>query len=54
MVVRWSVLAADDLERICDWIERDNPEAADELRERFTMAAVSSLRYRKWAERAAA
>lgn len=28
MEVRWSGLAADDLERICAWIERDNPEAA--------------------------
>jgi len=28
MEIRWSALAADDLERICAWIERDNPEAA--------------------------
>jgi len=28
MEVRWSVPAADDLERICAWVERDNPEAA--------------------------
>ena len=28
MQVRWSALAADDLERICEWIERDNPQAA--------------------------
>jgi plasmid stabilization system protein ParE len=28
MEVRWSVLAAQDLERICERIERDNPEAA--------------------------
>lgn len=28
MEVRWSFIAADDLERICAWIERDNPEAA--------------------------
>jgi toxin ParE1/3/4 len=28
MEVRWSVPAANDLERICEWIERDNPEAA--------------------------
>jgi len=26
--IRWSVLAADDLERICDNIEFDNPAAA--------------------------
>jgi toxin ParE1/3/4 len=26
--IRWSVLAADDLDRICDRIERDNPDAA--------------------------
>jgi toxin ParE1/3/4 len=28
MEVRWSLPAAEDLERICAWIERDNPEAA--------------------------
>ena len=28
MEVRWSLPAAEDLERICTWIERDNPEAA--------------------------
>jgi plasmid stabilization system protein ParE len=28
MEVRWSLLAADDLQRICEWIERDSPEAA--------------------------
>jgi plasmid stabilization system protein ParE len=28
MEVRWSAAAADDLEHICEWIERDNPEAA--------------------------
>lgn len=28
MEIRWSLPAADDLERICRWIERDNPEAA--------------------------
>jgi toxin ParE1/3/4 len=28
MEIRWSVLAAEDLERICTWIERDHPEAA--------------------------
>jgi plasmid stabilization system protein ParE len=28
MEVRWSIPAAEDLERICEWIERDNPEAA--------------------------
>jgi toxin ParE1/3/4 len=26
--IRWSVPAADDLERICERIERDSPEAA--------------------------
>ncbi|HTU46583.1 MAG TPA: type II toxin-antitoxin system RelE/ParE family toxin [Bryobacteraceae bacterium] len=31
MEVRWSTAAADDLERICEWIERDNPEAARRL-----------------------
>jgi plasmid stabilization system protein ParE len=28
MEVRWSSLAADDLERICAWIEWDNSDAA--------------------------
>jgi len=28
MEIRWSLPAAEDLERICDWIQRDNPEAA--------------------------
>jgi len=28
MEVRWSIPAAEDLEQICEWIERDNPEAA--------------------------
>ncbi len=28
MKIRWSVPAAEDLERRCEWIERDNPEAA--------------------------
>ncbi len=31
MEVHWSVLAAHDLERICAWIERDNPEAAQRI-----------------------
>jgi addiction module RelE/StbE family toxin len=28
MEVRWSLLAAEDLERICTWIEHENPEVA--------------------------
>jgi toxin ParE1/3/4 len=28
MEVRWSIPAAEDLEHICEWIERDNPETA--------------------------
>jgi len=28
MEVRWSLPAGEDLERICSWIERDNPETA--------------------------
>jgi toxin ParE1/3/4 len=28
MIIRWSAPAVEDLERICAWIERDNPEAA--------------------------
>lgn len=28
MQLRWSAAAVDDLERICFWIEKDNPEAA--------------------------
>jgi plasmid stabilization system protein ParE len=30
MEVRWSLPAAEDLEHICEWIERDNPEAASQ------------------------
>jgi plasmid stabilization system protein ParE len=28
MEIRWSLPAAEDLEHICEHIERDNPEAA--------------------------
>lgn len=28
MEIRWSVPAAEDLDRICTWIEHDHPEAA--------------------------
>jgi toxin ParE1/3/4 len=31
MEVRWSLPAADDLERICEWIERDSPQAAQRV-----------------------
>lgn len=31
MEVRWSLPAAEDLERICERIERDNPEAASRV-----------------------
>jgi plasmid stabilization system protein ParE len=31
MEVRWSLLAAQDLERICERIERDNPDAANRV-----------------------
>ena len=31
MEVRWSLPAAEDLERICNWISRDNPEAARQV-----------------------
>jgi toxin ParE1/3/4 len=31
MQVRWSAPAADDLERICAWVGRDNPEAAKRI-----------------------
>jgi toxin ParE1/3/4 len=31
MEIRWSLPAAEDLERICTWIERDNPEAARQV-----------------------
>ncbi len=33
MEVRWSIPAAEDLERICERIERDNPEAARRVAE---------------------
>jgi plasmid stabilization system protein ParE len=28
MEIRWSIPAAEDLQHICTWIERDNPTAA--------------------------
>jgi toxin ParE1/3/4 len=31
MEIRWSLPAAEDLERICEWIARDNPEAAQRV-----------------------
>lgn len=31
MEIRWSPAAADDFERICERIERDNPEAAQRV-----------------------
>jgi addiction module RelE/StbE family toxin len=31
MEVRWSLPAAEDLERICERIERDNPDAARQV-----------------------
>ena len=31
MEVRWSLPAAEDLERICEWIARDNPQAAQRV-----------------------
>lgn len=31
MEIRWSIPAAEDLERICTWIERDNPQAAQRV-----------------------
>ena len=33
MEIRWSWPAAEDLERICAWIERDNPVAARRVAE---------------------
>ena len=35
MEVRWSLPAAEDLERICARIERDNPEAARRVAKRI-------------------
>jgi hypothetical protein len=32
MQIRWPVPAAQELERICAWIERDNPDAARRVR----------------------
>ena len=31
MEIRWSIFAAEDLERISTWIERDRPEAAKRI-----------------------
>ena len=35
MEVRWSTTAAEDLERICQWIEQDDPEAARRVARRI-------------------
>ena len=35
MDVRWSIPAAEDLEHICEWIERDNPETAGRVARRI-------------------
>jgi plasmid stabilization system protein ParE len=35
MEVRWSIPAAEDLEHICEWIERDNPETARRVARRI-------------------
>jgi addiction module RelE/StbE family toxin len=35
MEIRWSLPAAEDLERICEHIERDNPEAARRVVQRI-------------------
>ena len=31
MKIRWSLPAAENLERLCVWIERENPEAASRV-----------------------
>lgn len=41
MQIRWSAPAAEDLERICLWIERDNPEAACRAAESSMKVAYS-------------
>ncbi|MGO8791809.1 MAG: type II toxin-antitoxin system RelE/ParE family toxin [Terriglobia bacterium] len=43
MEIRWSVPAAEDLERICQRIERDNPEAATRVA-RIIYAGCAQLR----------
>ncbi len=35
MKVRWSMPAAEDLEHICEWIERDSPAAARRVARTF-------------------
>jgi len=39
MEVRWSLPAAEDLERICEWIERDNRKQPVALLKRSTASA---------------
>jgi addiction module RelE/StbE family toxin len=43
MKILWSVPAADDLERICAWIDQDNPEAARRVA-RVVYCGVERLR----------
>jgi plasmid stabilization system protein ParE len=43
MEIRWSVPAAEDLENICAWIERDNPTAARRVAETALQLGLSWL-----------
>jgi plasmid stabilization system protein ParE len=53
MEIRWSVPAAEDLERICTWIERDNPEAARRVA-KIIYEGCSQLKDFPWASKAVA
>jgi hypothetical protein len=48
MQIRWSEPAAADLERICAWIERDNPEAARRVAQIVYEGCSSSKIFRTW------
>jgi plasmid stabilization system protein ParE len=44
MEIRWSIPAAEVLERICTWIERDHPEAAKRI-EATIYNGIAQLRH---------
>jgi hypothetical protein len=54
MEIRWSLPAAEDLERICERIERDNPDAARRVAKPSMVLAHSYGIFPTWDALAAA
>ena len=51
MQVRWSIPAAEDLEHICEWIERDNPDAARRVaRSAWSLGRVGRVEANRYVE----